>query len=356
MGTSIFAFIIVLGVLIFVHELGHFLFARLFGVGVERFSLGFGPKIFGKKIGITDYRVSAIPLGGYVKMVGEEPDAPITPENLQLSFTHKHVLKRMGIVAAGPLFNFLLAVVLFFFLFLIYGSFVVKPSIGEVLKDSPADRSGISKGDLVTVIDDNEIQSWEQMARLITESQGKPLNLRIQRGDKTLDLTVTPEIQTTKNLFGEDVERYVIGIGASGDTFSRDLNPVQALSESLVQTYQITKLTLLSIVKIVQGTLSSKTIGGPIMIAEMAGEHARQGFANLMFFIALLSVNLGVLNFLPVPVLDGGHMLFFLVEAVTGRPVNMRAREIAQQIGIALLILLMVYVMYNDIARLVFNW
>ncbi|MDD4463642.1 MAG: RIP metalloprotease RseP, partial [Desulfobacterales bacterium] len=335
---------------------GPFPFRQTFRRGCGAVSLGFGPKIFGKKIGITDYRVSAIPLGGYVKMVGEEPDAPITPENLPLSFTHKHVLKRMAIVAAGPLFNFLLAVVLFFFLFLIYGSFVVKPSIGEVLKDSPADRAGISKGDLVTAIGGNEIQSWEQMARLITESQGKSLDLRIQRGDATLDLTVTPEMKATKNLFGEDVERYVIGIGASGETFSRDLNPVQALSESLVQTYQITKLTLLSIVKIVQGTLSSKTIGGPIMIAEMAGEHARQGFANLMFFIALLSVNLGVLNFLPIPVLDGGHLLFFLVEAVTGRPVNMRAREIAQQIGIALLILLMVYVMYNDIARLVFNW
>lgn len=351
MSVNIFALVIVLGVLIFFHELGHFLIARLLGVGVETFSLGFGPKVIGRKIGITDYRISAIPLGGFVKMVGEEPDADIAPEDIPLSFTHKHVFKRILIVAAGPFFNILLAVMIFFALFQISGLLILKPSIGKVNKDTPAYRAGLKKGDLVVSINGKKVSSWEDMAKIITGSNGKPLGISVLRDDAIVVVEVTPEPKTFKNIFNEDVERYVIGVTASGDVFSKKLNIFQSLSESVMQTYQITTLTIKAVVKLLQGRISPKTLGGPIMIAQMAGQEARAGVVNLIFFIALISINLAILNFLPIPVLDGGHLLFFFIEAVTGRPVSIKVREIAQQAGIFVLILLMIYVFYNDIAR-----
>jgi regulator of sigma E protease len=350
--NSITAFVIVLGVLVFFHELGHFLMARLCGVGVDIFSLGFGPRVFGKKVGRTDYRVSAIPLGGFVKMVGEEPDAEIDPADIPFSFTDKSVYQRILIVAAGPLFNLLLAVIIFFGIFQVSGTYILKPVVGTVKEGSPAYQAGLREGDRIAAINGREIDSWEEMSTFITKSEGRPLELTVVHEDSRTVATVTPEMTTTKNLFGEDTRRYVIGITAAGDFYSRDLNPIQALGESLSQTYEITKLTVLSIVKLIQGAVSTDTLGGPIMIAQMAGEQAREGTANLVFFIALLSINLAVLNILPIPVLDGGHLLFFFIEAVRGKPVNTRIREVAQQAGIFVLLLLMIFVFYNDISRL----
>ncbi|MFO7555645.1 MAG: RIP metalloprotease RseP [Desulfobacterales bacterium] len=355
MSISIFALVIVLGVLIFFHELGHFLVARLMGVGVEKFSLGFGPKVIGKTIGITEYRISAIPLGGYVKMVGEAPDSELDPSDIPLSFTHKHVFKRILIVAAGPLFNILLAVIIFFGIFQIYGLLILKPTIGEVNEGTPAYNAGLKKGDLVVSIEGVNVTNWEDMANVIMESKGKTLAITVLRNDAFLTKNVTPEVKKIKNLFNEDVDRYVIGITASGDVFTKDLNIFQSFSESLNQTYQITVLTIKGVVKLIQGTVSPKTLGGPIMIAQMAGQQAKEGVANLTFFIALISINLAILNFLPIPVLDGGHLLFFFIEAVIGRPVSIKVREIAQQAGIFVLILLMIYVFYNDIARVFFS-
>lgn len=355
MSTDIFAFVIVLGVLVFFHEFGHFILARLFGVGVEKFSLGFGPRLFGKKSGITDYRVSAIPLGGYVKMVGEEPDSEVAPEDIPISFTHKHVFKRIIIVAAGPFFNFVLAVIIFFVIFLITGTFILKPVVGTVEQGSPAATAGIVKGDLIESIDGMPITSWEEMAEIISGSNGKRLLVSVIREGSVLKLDILPELKTAKNIFGEDIKRYAMGIASAGDFYAKKLNPFQALFESIRQTYKITHLTVVSIVKLIQGTLSAKTLGGPIMIAEMAGQQARQGIANLAFFTALLSINLAVLNFLPIPVLDGGHLLFFFIEAAIGKPVNTKMREIAQQVGIFVLIVLMIYVFYNDISRIFFS-
>lgn len=351
MSVSIFSLIIVLGVLIFFHELGHFLVARLLGVGVERFSLGFGPKLVGKTIGITEYRISAIPLGGYVKMVGESPDSELDPSEIPISFTHKHVFKRILIVAAGPLFNILLAVIIFFGIFQISGLLILKPSIGDVNEGTPAYMAGLKKDDLVVSIDGFDISGWEDMANAIMESKGQTLAISVLRGDTILTKNVTPEVKTFKNIFNEDVDRYVIGITASGEVFKKDLNFFQAVSESIVQTYQITALTIKGVVKLFQGTVSPKTLGGPIMIAQMAGQQAKEGVINLIFFIALISINLAILNFLPIPVLDGGHLLFFFIEAVKGSPVSVKVREISQQAGIFVLILLMIYVFYNDIAR-----
>ena len=355
MTTSIFAFVIVLGVLIFFHELGHFLVARFFGVGVQTFSLGFGPRILGKKIGITDYRISAIPLGGFVKMVGEEPNAELTPEEIPISFTHKHVLKKIFIVAAGPIFNLLLAVVIFYIIFQISGLYIRLPSVGSVEPESPAYMAGLKAGDKITSINDIPVNSWEEMAEIISESKGNHLFFSIMRNGETIQIGITPESKEDKNLFGENITRYVIGITSSTEVITRKLNPVEAFSESLMQTVKITELTIVSIIKLIQGTLSTKTLGGPIMIADLAGQQAKEGVLNLFFFTALLSINLAILNFLPIPVLDGGHLLFFFIELITGRPVNIKVREIAQQTGIFILILLMIFVFYNDITRYILN-
>lgn len=355
MGTSILSFIVVLGVLIFFHEFGHFLVARLFGVGVEKFSLGFGPRLIGKKVGITDYRISAIPLGGYVKMVGEEPDAEIAPEDIPISFTHKHVAKRMLIVAAGPVFNILLAVIIFFGIFFTSGTFVLKPSVGSVKQGSPAFAAGLEKGDLITVINESAINSWDEMAEIINASKGEKIKLAVRRGESTQNFSLAPEQVTTKNIFGEDVQRYIIGITASGETYSKELNLFQAFSESMIQTYRVTELMVVIIAKLITGDISTDTLGGPIMIAQMAGDSAKAGFGSLISFIALISVNLAIINLLPIPVLDGGHLLFFSIEAVKGRPVSIKVREIAQQIGLFLLILLMILVFYNDISRIFFS-
>jgi len=355
MSTNIISFIIVLSILIFFHELGHFLIARLFGVGVEKFSLGFGPKLLGKKIGITDYRISLIPLGGYIKMVGEEPDSQIDPADIPISFSHKHVFKRILIVAAGPIFNLLLAVIIFFGIFQISGAFILKPSIGKIEEGTPAHREGLKENDLIVAIDGSPVSSWDEMAETIISSRGKTLKLLVRRGETTFEINIIPELKTARNIFGEDIKRYMIGIAASGNVFIKELDPFQAFWASIAQTYNITKLTLITVGKLIQGKISAKTLGGPIMIAQMAGQQAKQGATNLLFFIALISINLAILNFLPIPVLDGGHLLFFFIEVIIRRPVNTKMREIAQQAGIFILILLMIYVFYNDITRVFFR-
>jgi regulator of sigma E protease len=352
MGHSLIAFVVVLGVLIFFHELGHFLVARLFGVGVETFSLGFGPKVYTKKIGLTDYCLSMIPLGGYVKMVGEDPEAKISAKDLSLSFTHKKLYQKALIVAAGPVFNFLLAILIFYVLFQVSGSYYVKAVVGTVADNTPALSAGIKPGDRIVGIDGIEVQSWDDMVALIGKAKGTSLEFLIERGDRNLSINIVPAISTTTNIFGETIEKPMIGISASGEMVNEPLNPVQAMGTALVRTWEISRLTVLSVGKIFSGSISPKTLGGPIMIAQIAGQQAQAGMANLAIFIAMLSINLGIINLFPVPVLDGGHLLFFGVEAVMGKPASEGLREKANQFGIVLLLALMVFVFYNDILRL----
>ncbi len=355
MITNIISFVVVLGVLIFVHEFGHFLLAKLVGVGVEKFSLGFGPRIVGRKIGMTDYMISAIPLGGYVKMVGESPGNEVDYSLLSLSFSHKSLFKRSLIVLAGPVFNLLLAVLIFFVFFLVSGLPILQPEVGEVQEGMPAHEAGICPGDRIVSIDGNPVTRWEEMADLINQSSGRPLSIEVLRDDRTVLVKVTPKQLSSQNLFGEQIEKYVIGITASGAVTVQKLNIFQSAAYGVTQAWQIAELTVLAIGKIIAGTLSAKNLGGPIMIAQLAGQQAEAGIVNFIFFIALLSVNLGIINLLPIPVLDGGHLLFFLIEAVTRRPLNHKMREVAQQVGIFVLILLMIFVFYNDIARILFN-
>lgn len=354
--SYVISLIIVLGVLIFFHELGHFITARLCGVGVEKFSLGIGPRLFGKKIGITDYRVSAFPLGGYVRMIGEEPDAEIDTADIPFSFTHKHVFKRMAIVASGPLFNILLAVIIFFCFFQIYGMFHLEPVVGSVQEGSPAKNAGLIKDDRIIAVDGVFINTWDDMALRISKSKGKAIRVLMLRKDSKIYTQITPVLKREENLFGETIERYVIGITASADHVrSIRLNPIEALYESLVQTYKVSEMMIIGIIKLIKGDISVKTLGGPIMIAQIAGDQAKQGIANLIYFIAFISINLAIVNFIPIPVLDGGHLMFFLIEAALRRPVSIRFREIAQQAGIVVLILLTIFVFYNDLARIFFN-
>ena len=348
---SIIFAIIALGVLIFIHELGHFLFAKLFGVGVEKFSLGFGPKIIGKKVGETEYLLSAFPLGGYVKMVGEGDDVELTEENRHRSFAEKPVLQRIVIVAAGPVFNLLFAFLLFIVIFMI-GVPAVTTKIGEVVPGKPAAKAGVLAGDRITAVNGKPVDRWEDFAKIIAEGKLTPLEVAVQRGESVLKFNMGPESRTTKNLLGDTVTQPVIGVVAAGESVIDHFPPSEAIVRGSTQSWNVIKLTVLSLVRLVERAIRLDNIGGPFMIVKMAGQQAAEGTVNFLAFMALLSVNLGVLNLLPVPILDGGHLAFFLIELVIGRPVSKRAREIAQQVGLVLLLGLMVLAFYNDIARM----
>ena len=338
-----------LGILIVIHELGHFLLAKKTGVGVLTFSIGFGPKLLGRKLGETEYLVSAFPLGGYVKMVGEDPDEEVKESDVQRSFSHQGLVKRTAIVAAGPLFNLLLAVAIFIWIFISYGVPILTTRVGGVEPDSPAAQAGIAKGDRIVEVDGRGIKNWEELSKLIKESQGKPLNLRIQRDGRETAIVVQPKKREGKNIFGEKQEIWAIGIAS--EIAIEKANPGLAVGQAFYKTGEYSVLTLVALYKMVRGEVSPKNLGGPLLIAQMAGQQAREGLSSFLFFVAILSVNLGVLNLLPIPVLDGGHLLFFFFELVLGRPLELRHRERAQQVGIFILILVMIYAFYNDIAR-----
>jgi len=348
---SILYAIVALGALIFIHELGHFLFAKAFGVGVDKFSLGFGPKIFGKKIGETEYLLSALPLGGYVKMVGEGEEVELTDEERKRSFADKPVLQRIVIVAAGPVFNLLFAYLIFIVIFMV-GVPAVTTKIGEVVPGKPAAKAGVLANDVITAVNGKPVSRWEEFAKVIAQGNLAPLELDVRRGESSLKLKMVPESRTAKNLLGDTVTHPVVGVVAAGETVIDHFPPGEAIARGSAQSWNVIKLTVLSLVRLVERAIPLDNIGGPIMIVKMAGQQAAEGGVNFLAFVALLSVNLGVLNLLPVPILDGGHLAFFLIELVIGRPVSKRAREIAQQIGLVLLISLMMLAFYNDIARM----
>jgi regulator of sigma E protease len=350
-GISILSVIVLLGILIFAHELGHFLMAKQAGVGVLKFSLGFGPRIIGKKIGETEYILSLLPLGGYVKLLGESPDEEMSEENSKRSFLKQVVWKRILIVAAGPVFNFLLAFMVFTVVNMI-GLPVLTSEIGSMSKESAAIAAGLKDGDHIIAIDGKTITKWDEISGVVIASNGRTLKIRVRREAATLDLTVTPRSMKTKNLFGEEVESYKIGISPSSNTMIERRNPISAFGEGVRQTWVISKLTVISLYKLCLGVISPKTLGGPILIAQIAGTQAKEGLVPFFLFMALLSINLAVLNLLPIPVLDGGHLMFYAIELVTGRSVSVRWQEMAQQVGFVVLILLMVFVFAMDIERL----
>ena len=445
-AQKIWWFLIVLGVLVTFHEFGHFLAARWVGVKVLKFSLGFGPKIFGRTIGETEYLVSAVPLGGYVKLFGEDSAETVSLKDQQQSFSHQSLPHKMLIVAAGPGFNFLLTYCIFT-VWLATGSplFVptfqditpqveaIKPGspadiagfkvgdrivraneeeistygelteavqrshgeriavevlrngqiktllitpepqanpqnvdepvyllgieayapvVGEVVPNTPAMEAGLESGDRIVEIDGQAIHTWSQMTEIVRDHPGRPLNLKIQRKHETITVTVTPAPEEIVAESGHTQIVGKIGIMLSGRSVMSASTVLTAPVEGLIATWKWAELTVVGVYKLVVGEISTKNLGGPLMIASVSGEHAEQGISNLIFLIAVLSMNLGILNLLPIPILDGGHLFFFTCEAILGRPLGERSREIAQQIGLVLLFSIMIYATWNDITRL----
>lgn len=347
-------FMVVLGVLIFFHELGHFLLAKAFGVKVLKFSLGFGYKLVGKKWGETEYLISTVPLGGYVKLLGEneEDSEDLSPQEALRSFNHQHVLKRIAIVAAGPFFNLVLALFLFWGVYAISGTYVMTTEVGQVREDSPADKAGIQKGDLIVAVQGTPTEDWAEIKNLIKDSAGRATVLTVQREGRLFNVSVVPEESVEKNLFGEEVKTALIGIVAAGKYRNVEMGPWEALKEGVRKTWEIIVLTFLTIVKLFQGVVSIKTLGGPIMIGQLTGQVAQESISYLVPLLAVISINLGILNLLPVPILDGGMIVFLLLELVIGKPISLKKRDMAQKAGIFLLAALIVVVTINDLARI----
>ena len=439
-------FLVVLGVLVAFHELGHFLAARWVGVKVLKFSLGFGPKLFGRKIGETEYLLSAIPLGGYVKLFGEDETEATTQEDRTRSFAHQGLWGKVLIVAAGPGFNFILAYLIFAG-WLATGAPLFVPTFQDLTPDieamvpgSPADTAGIQIGDRVSRVDGRDIATKTELFDAVAKSNGKALTLEIKRGEQVKTLTVTPTtvhgpqasaqehgyylgVEETPPLVtsvmqsspaakaglqagdhvvnieghtihtwsqmtgivkenpnrqlqvevlreghrvpltvtpsaekamvnGQSVEVGKIGISGPGRSIMRSSTPLLSLYDGLGATWGWTELTAIGLYKMVVGDISSKNIGGPLTIANISGEAAAQGASSVVFLIAILSINLGVLNLLPIPILDGGHLLFFLIEGILRKPLGERQREIAQQAGLVLLVGVMIFAFWNDLERI----
>src|SRR5665647_1798046 len=342
---------VLLGILIFVHELGHFLAARIGGVGVLKFSLGFGPKIVGKKIGETEYVLSWIPLGGFVKLLGESGTEELLPEDEERSFLKQPTWKRLLIVLAGPVFNFLLAIVIFFIVFM-YGLPTLIPVIGQMSPGSSALEAGLVTGDKILTLNDEKITYWEEIKPIITKSKGIDIKVVVQRGNEEKIFIVKPKLSKAKNIFGEEESTYLIGVSPAGNVVVERKNPLMAIVSSVGKTWEISKLTVISVVKMIEGVISPRTLGGPIFIAQVAGAQVKEGLVPFILFMAILSINLGVINLFPIPVLDGGHIFFYLIEMVTRREIPIKIKEISQQIGFVVLLMLMLFVIMIDIERL----
>jgi regulator of sigma E protease len=447
MATTLVSFVVVLGILIIVHELGHFFMARLCGVGVERFSVGFGPVLWRFRGKETEYCLSLIPMGGYVKMMGDDENpleggraATVDPAK---AFNNKSLAARFLIVFAGPAMNFVLAVLIAAAMFMFIGRPVapaevgrvteggpaaqaglrtgdritavdgkpvqywedlarvvqatgrplevtvqgreggsrkvaltpvqakrkdlfgddqlvweigaspyLAPAIGDVIPGDPAEQAGLKAADVVVALDGQPVMSWDELAEKIHQRAGQPTRLEVKRGTEALAITVTPKKGKIPGPDGKEMEVGLVGIRPGGATLMVRSNPLSAMWEGLAWSTDVTVKTGLGLYKIVVGQLDRSNIGGPIQIAKTAGEQARQGLVSLALFTAVISVNLFLLNLLPVPMLDGGHLLFFAFEAVLGRPLSVRKREVAQQVGFALLMLLMVFAFYNDFKRI----
>lgn len=347
------ATIIVLGVLVFVHELGHFLMAKLFGVRVDAFSLGFPPRVLHKQIGETDYRLSVIPLGGYVKLFGENPKDEVPPELESVSFSHHPLWHRFVIVMAGPAFNLIFAALALFLVFTFSGIPYLTTEVGGVKEGSPAAQAGLLKGDQILSVAGQPVSRWEDLSLKIRQIGEHPLTLSVRRGDRDLQIQVTPQRLETADIFGGKVSAVIIGITSGDRPAVEHVGPFRALELGVVYTGRLTWLTVESLYKLVAREVPLKSIGGPILIAQVAGKQAEMGVSYLVQFMAALSVNLFLLNLLPIPILDGGHLFFFTLEAIRGKPVPLQHREMAQGLGLMLILALMILVFYQDILRLV---
>ena len=357
--TYLVPFLIVLTVLVFVHELGHYWVARRCGVRVEVFSIGFGPELFGwhDRAG-TRWKFSAVPLGGYVKFFGDADAASMpgaelpemTPEEKTVSFHHKGLGQRSAIVAAGPIANFIFAVLLFAALFVFIGQPFTPPDVIAVVPDGAAERAGIKPGDRIAEINGERIERFEDIKRIILLNLDRPVAIAIQRDGRPVALTVSPTIVEEKDNLGNTIRIPMLGIRGGGAEFVRR-GASEALKWAVVETYTQTVGTLRAVGQMIAGHRASDELGGPGRIAQMSGEAAKGGTGNLIYFMAVLSINLGLINLFPVPLLDGGHLLFYFFEGLRGRPLGPRAQEYGFRIGMVLVFSLMIFATWNDLVH-----
>lgn len=362
-------FLFVLTVLVYVHEWGHYWLARRNGVRVEVFSIGFGPEIFGwtNEAG-TRWKISAIPFGGYIKMFGESDaiadedkdggageaeQRPLTPEERAVSFHFKSLGQRAAIVAAGPIANFLLAAVLFAGLVMVYGVPRHYAGIGEILPKSAAAEAGFKVGDRILSIDGEPVKWFADLVRVVSTKAGVPLNIKIRRSDREMMLVATPKKFKRKSEDGTVDEIGLLGVryDPKQAEYERQ-NPVMAAWVGIEQTALLTGNILSYLGQVITGKQKADDLGGPIRIAKMSGQMAQGGLENLIFFMAALSVNLGLINLFPIPLLDGGHLLFYAAEAIRGRPLGPRAQEYGFRFGLILVLILMVFATWNDLVHL----
>lgn len=358
--TYVIPFLVVLTVLVFVHELGHYWVARRNGVRIETFSIGFGPELFGHtdKMG-TRWKFSAIPLGGYVKMFGDADAAStpsgavrsMTPAEREVSFFHKRLGQRAAIVAAGPIANFLFAIIGLTLLFSIYGQPFTPADIGSVQPESAAAQAGMLPGDVIVEVDGQAIERFEEVQQIVRFNQGTPLALVVERDGQRLPIGVTPQVTTVTDRMGNSHTIGLLGIGRAGMEYRRH-DPLTALWQAGRETVNLTVGTLGAVGQMIGGSRGTEELGGPLRIAQMSGEVAQSGVVALIWFMAILSVNLGLINLFPIPMLDGGHLLFYAVEAIRGKPLGDRAQEYGFRIGLALVLTLMVFATWNDLVHL----
>lgn len=353
-------FLVTLTALVFVHELGHYLVARWNGVRVEVFSIGFGPELFGwcDRAG-TRWKFSAIPLGGYVKMFGDADPASMpganltamTPQERAVSFHHKRLPQRAAIVAAGPIANFLFTVVLLTVIFATAGQPFTPPQVGEVDPGTAAAEAGIKPGDTVLAIDGQRIERFEDIQQAVRLNTGTPMHLLVQRDSGEVMLTVTPRVTQLTDRFGNQHSMGLLGVKRTGIDYVKR-NPASAVWYAADETWSLSAGTLKAVWQMIIGVRSSDELSGPVGIIRMSGEVAQGGIVPMLWFAAVLSVNLGLINLFPIPVLDGGHLLFYAAEAIRGRPLGQRAQEYGFRLGLALVLTLMVFATWNDLVRL----
>lgn len=359
-GGSALAFVLVLSVLVFVHEWGHYWVARRAGVRIEVFSIGFGPELFGfNDAAGTRWKISALPLGGYVKMFGDADPAStpgaglddMTPAEKAVAFHHQPLAVRAAIVAAGPLVNLLFAVVALTLLFATAGQPYTPADIGAVQPGSAAERAGLLPGDAIRAIDGAAVARFEEIRQTVSMRPGEPLRLTVERNGREIELVATPEASEVTDRFGNVHKIGLLGVARSGAAHVTH-PPHVALWEALREVGGMVSGTFTALGQMIDGSRGAEELGGPLRIAQMSGEVAQSGPYALIWFMAFLSVNLGLINLFPVPMLDGGHLLFYLAEAVRGKPLAPRIQEYGFRIGLALVLSLMVFATWNDLVQL----
>lgn len=356
-ASYVISFLVLLTVLVFIHEWGHFAVARFFGVRVRVFSIGFGPEIFGwyDKKG-TRWKISWIPLGGYVMFFGDSnvassPDSAVqemSAEDRAVSFHHQSLAKKAAIIVAGPLINFAFAILIYAGLFMAFGQAFSTPIIESVLEQSAADVGGLEKGDLIVAIDEESIDRFEDVSTAINMRPGETLIFTVLRNEEEHQLSVTPRKEVQEDRFGHEYDRWLVGITGRVE-IARWYNPVRALYQATLHTAKMTRLMLTGVGQVILGVRSVKELGGPLKIAQMAGEQASLGWESYIWLMAIISINLGLVNLFPIPMLDGGHLMFYGMEAIRGKPVSMKVQEFGYLVGMTLVLGLMVLLTWNDL-------